>query len=74
MDLDPQDPRDRLLSALKASRIERQLANLLTASACATAWALETGEPHEAAVALNEALADAYAAAVAFREERVRRW
>lgn len=68
------DPRDALLAALKASKIERQLGELLMASACAVPYLIEEGEPHELASALNETLAVAYAAAVAFKEERVARW
>lgn len=68
------DPRDALLAALKASRLERQLAELLTTSACAVAWALDEGEPVDAIAELNRRLGDAYAAAVVFKEERVARW
>lgn len=68
------DGKEALLAALKAGKIERQLAELLHASACAVPYLIEHGEPHEAALELNEAIADAYVAAVAFKEERIRRW
>lgn len=65
---------DALLYALKASRLERQLADLLMTSACAVAWTYDEDEPHEAAQELNRTLGEAYVAAVRFREERVERW
>jgi hypothetical protein len=65
---------DGLLFALKAKKIEGQLAELLTTSACVVAWTYDEDEPGEAAHALNAALADAYCAAVRFSEERIERW
>ena len=68
------DPIEGLMFALKAGKIERQLAELLTASACAVAWTYDEDEPSEAAIELNRALGAAYCAAVRFAEERVERW
>lgn len=68
------DPRDALLTALKAAKIERQLAELLTVSLLAIPYLDEEGEPVDAAVDLNRKLGEAYVAAVTFREERVTRW